>query len=226
MLWVESRSWRGVLDTTLWDENCQWLAVGQWFSPVSAPNKTDCHNITEILLKIELNTVIVNPIPMLYCISFLTWHVSRGNCYRSLIYISTYTVTTSSLMLFKLDSLMRCTIWYDISNKVFSTTYHRSWFFVCLFVFIGGGGVMVFNATFNNISVILRWSVLLLEETELPWDNTWPAASHWQTLSHNVVCETKFCGIIDQSLFYIDLIVHYMQNFENLTQTWFYRHCL
>jgi hypothetical protein len=31
------------------------------------------------------------------------------------------------------------------------------------------------------------------------------------------VCETKFCCIIDQSLFYIDLTVHYIQNFENLT---------
>ena len=31
------------------------------------------------------------------------------------------------------------------------------------------------------------------------------------------LCETKFCGIIDQSLFYIDLTVHYIQNFENLT---------
>ena len=31
------------------------------------------------------------------------------------------------------------------------------------------------------------------------------------------VCETKFCGIIDQSLFYIDLTVHYIQHFENFT---------
>ena len=29
----------------------------------------------------------------------------------------------------------------------------------------GGGGVMVFNATFNNISVISWWSVLLVGET-------------------------------------------------------------
>ena len=29
----------------------------------------------------------------------------------------------------------------------------------------GGGGVMVFNTTFNNISVISWWSVLLVEET-------------------------------------------------------------
>ena len=31
---------------------CQWLATGQWFSPgtpVSSTNKTDCHDITEIL---------------------------------------------------------------------------------------------------------------------------------------------------------------------------------
>ena len=39
---------------------------------------------------------------------------------------------------------------------------------------------MVFNATFNNISVTPWRSVLLLEET-------WSAASHQQTLSHNVV---------------------------------------
>jgi hypothetical protein len=33
----------------------------------------------------------------------------------------------------------------------------------------------------------------------------------------SAVCETKFCGIIDQFLFYTDLAVHYMQNLENLT---------
>jgi hypothetical protein len=34
-----------------------WLATGQWFSlgpPVSSTNKTDCHNIAEILLKVAL----------------------------------------------------------------------------------------------------------------------------------------------------------------------------
>jgi hypothetical protein len=43
----ESRSWRGVLDTTLCDKVCQWLATGQWFSAgtlVSSTNKTDRHN--------------------------------------------------------------------------------------------------------------------------------------------------------------------------------------
>jgi hypothetical protein len=32
--------------------------------------------------------------------------------------------------------------------------------------------------TFNNISVILWWSVLLVEETEVPEENHQPAASH------------------------------------------------
>jgi hypothetical protein len=47
--------------------------------------------------------------------------------------------------------------------------------------------IYVFNATFNNISVISWRSVLLVEETEVPGENHQPAASHRQTLSHNVV---------------------------------------
>jgi hypothetical protein len=49
---------------------------------------------------------------------------------------------------------------------------------------------MVFNATFNNISVICWWSVLLVKETGVPRENHQPVASHWQTLSHNVVSNT------------------------------------
>jgi hypothetical protein len=54
----ESRSWRGVLDTTLCGKVCQWLATGRWISPVlgfSSTHKTDRHDITEILLKVALN---------------------------------------------------------------------------------------------------------------------------------------------------------------------------
>ena len=54
------RSLRGVLDTTLCDKVCQWLVTGQWFSlgtPVSSTNETDSHDITEILLKVVLNTI-------------------------------------------------------------------------------------------------------------------------------------------------------------------------
>jgi hypothetical protein len=51
---------RGVLDTTLCDKVCQWLAIGRWFSPgtpVTPTNKTELHDIAEILLKVPLNTI-------------------------------------------------------------------------------------------------------------------------------------------------------------------------
>jgi hypothetical protein len=53
----KSFSWWGLLNTTLWDKVCQWLAVGLWFSPISSTNKTDCHDVTEILLKVVLSTI-------------------------------------------------------------------------------------------------------------------------------------------------------------------------
>ena len=56
----ESRSWGGVLDTTLYHKVCQWLVAGWRFSPgtpVSSTSKTDHHNITKILFKVTLNTI-------------------------------------------------------------------------------------------------------------------------------------------------------------------------
>ena len=57
-----------------------------------------------------------------------------------------------------------------------------------LFVWFG------FIATFNNISVILRRSVLLVEEVGVPEDNHWPGAGNWQP--YHMWCElnlTCFC---------------------------------
>jgi hypothetical protein len=42
--------------------------------------------------------------------------------------------------------------------------------------------IVLCSPTFYNISVILRWSVLLVKETGVLGENHWPAASHWQTL--------------------------------------------
>ena len=46
--------------------------------------------------------------------------------------------------------------------------------------------VVVFDATYK-ISAISWRSVLLVKETRVPDGNHGPTASHWQTLSHNVV---------------------------------------
>ena len=49
----------------LCDKVYQRLVEGRWFSPgipVSSTNKTDSHNITEILLKVALRTIILNTI--------------------------------------------------------------------------------------------------------------------------------------------------------------------
>ena len=57
----ESRSWWGMLDAIICDQVCQWLATCRWISPdtpVSFTNqKTDSQDITEILLKVTLNTI-------------------------------------------------------------------------------------------------------------------------------------------------------------------------
>jgi hypothetical protein len=59
-LWVRSPLRRGVLDTTLCGKVCQLYPVGRWFSPgtpVSSTNKTDRHDIIELLLKVALNNI-------------------------------------------------------------------------------------------------------------------------------------------------------------------------
>ena len=62
------------------------------------------------------------------------------------------------------------TIWYLLNLLVLSTI---EW--------------LLFNTTFNNISVISWRSVLLMEDTGGPGVNNWPAVSHRQTLLLNVV---------------------------------------
>jgi len=80
----EPRSWRAVLDTTVCDNVCQWLATGLWFSPgtsVSSINKTDCHNITEILLKVALNTIKQTKIIK----SLFSWNIWDIKCVGSVM---------------------------------------------------------------------------------------------------------------------------------------------
>ena len=88
---------------------------------------------------------------------------------------------------------------------------------------MGLGWVMVFNATFNNISVISWWSVLFVEETELLEDNHRPVESHWQTLSHNVVSGTprhvRVFEITTVVVIGTDCIGSFKSNYHTITTT-------
>jgi hypothetical protein len=51
---------RGVLNTILCDKVCLWRTTDRWFSPgtpITFTNKTEYHDITEILLKVVLSTI-------------------------------------------------------------------------------------------------------------------------------------------------------------------------
>jgi hypothetical protein len=79
-----------VLNTTLCDKVCQWLATGWWFSPgtpVSSTNKTECHDITEILLKVGLNTITLPIVPQYHsfivCLHIHTGDRSHGSTLKT-----------------------------------------------------------------------------------------------------------------------------------------------
>ena len=55
---------------------------------------------------------------------------------------------------------------------------------------LGRLGLMRLNATFKNIAVISRRSVLLVEKHGVPRENHRPVPSHCQTISHNVTSST------------------------------------
>ena len=51
---------------------------------------------------------------------------------------------------------------------------------------------MVINATFNNCSSILWWSVLIIEGNRSTWRTQQPAECHWDNLSHNFASSTPY----------------------------------
>ena len=84
-LWVRNPLKRGVLDTTLCNKVCHWLVAGRWFSlgtPVSSTNKTDRHDITEIWLKVALDTITLTLIQLHECVMVfcVQWFQVRCGC--------------------------------------------------------------------------------------------------------------------------------------------------
>jgi len=117
LTWVRIRYMRVVFNTTLYDKVCQWLVAGRWFSPgtpVSSTNKTDRHDITEILLKMAWNTINPNLNPKLLLKPFRIAYyenATKNSCVllpdiRTLI-MHMYTVATIFNSCFNLPSL-RC----------------------------------------------------------------------------------------------------------------------
>jgi hypothetical protein len=91
---------------TLCDEVCQWLAIGLWFSPgppVSFSNKTDCHNITEIMLKVALNTIEQTNI------LFEVFKVMYNKCYKIVVvHVFAWLRFSKRMMVEMLMYIIRC----------------------------------------------------------------------------------------------------------------------
>ena len=193
-------------------------------TPVSSTNKTDCHNTTEILLKVALNTInqtkpeilshlfwildLIKDIAKMFCTCRVGWVVGVYHHFQKLFsYIGTTKLIGWELQLVGLGGLLM----YILIFIYIGTTKFTEWekqtviinwlvklwsqvvIYRCLEKFTFEMGLvwfMAFNANFNNISVISWRTVLLVEETGVPGENHWPVASHWQTLSHNVVSST------------------------------------
>jgi len=105
------------------------------------------------------------------------------------IYHKISKIQSSSLIekiLFKFD---HCFPIICSDGFVYYVTFKWWWSLWCLFIndnFWLVGWLMVFNATFNNISVISRWSVLLVEKTWVVGKNHRPVDKLYHLMLYQV----------------------------------------
>jgi hypothetical protein len=78
---------------------------------------------------------------------------------------------------------------------------------------------MVFKAIFNNISVISWRSFVSVDETGVSGENLWLVASHWQTLSHNVISSTPRHERHSNSLIVTDCTGSCKSHYHTITST-------
>jgi hypothetical protein len=98
---------------------------------------------------------------------------------------------SSYLYIFNLLQDVRCTTWSTaVKVRQFFSRDLEPWVGQLPSVHNGMVWFIVFNTTFKQFSVISWRSVILVEETGVPWENHRPVASHWKTLLHNVVSRT------------------------------------
>jgi hypothetical protein len=165
MLWVRISFWARC--TTLCDKVCQWLATGRLFSPsppVSATNKTDRHDITEILLKVALNPIIrTNKKISFYWNKELCgsqWKVITILCFELLIFFSNIKLKgTANIDTIKMPPFTR---WYSfifcIHNAWWTSASTTSWFVsTCLWDRFPS---MVARINIENLTKPLIWASL------------------------------------------------------------------
>jgi hypothetical protein len=107
MLWVRILFRWDVLATKLCDKVCQWLARGQWFSPVSSTNKTDHLDIAEILLKVALNTIILTPsfIPINHFWVYVRYILKLGYYWKDVMSHKNFIMNALDCICFSLNLL-------------------------------------------------------------------------------------------------------------------------
>jgi hypothetical protein len=149
---------------------CQWLATGQWFSlgtQVSSTNKTCCHDITEILLKVALNAI--NQIK-----PYQTEAVTLKNIWRKHI-IKNGNLNCSDLIMsfFMLNilSFIICLFFFYFyhANVVSSTPHHEHLWYVCdvskILLYCEHSLASIFDAILEYFNKVRKYVYL----QDIPW---------------------------------------------------------
>jgi len=109
------------------------------------------------------------------CLSFCTF--SFGHCV-----VCSFTDSDYHFGIFKLFSVysfLNSVQNFLLLNGFTPHLFHNAVYFVSMkILWYSSVRLRMFNATFNNISVISWRSVLFVEETEVPGENHRPASSH------------------------------------------------
>ena len=124
-------------------------------------------------------TLIVNNHIKTLCLIRLCTKLPTNVIKKTFLYISIFIIRSGKFDFGPVNpqtTSWRLSLWKKhcvYKQKTIHTSHSRK---INLFIW-----VMMFNATFSNISVISLRSVLLVEETGVPRENHRSAAIHWQT---------------------------------------------
>ena len=122
-LWVRIQLRWGVLHTTLYDKACQWLVICRRFSPgtpVSSTNKTDRHDIAEMLLQVALNSILL----LLLLSNLLGWTL--------IIKLTVYLQSSNFILLWTINAIIVWNIKSIFDNHFFLLIGIMACMYYCL----------------------------------------------------------------------------------------------